>query len=192
VLGRWRLAIQNSDGGELILHELRFPLAPQATPQVIAARLEAVPGLRGEGDAFWNWLDTPAPPRPPKRSYDAENTGVCNVTMGDCKTLHGTIEIKNRALVVNVNSAPLAGRAIAMLRSVLDELVGAPMKQFQTIDQARAQKQHRTHPNPDIPLGIRTKLVHDALHRRYRIILDQPISALGDQTPRRAARTARV
>jgi hypothetical protein len=58
------------------------------------------------------------------------------------------------------------------------------------IEQMLAEQQDRPRPAPDIPLEIQTKLVHAALDKQYRALLDQPVPMLGNRTPRAAARTA--
>ena len=130
-LGLSRPTLHNSDGDEVVFHEVRFPLAPQTTLNELAERLTAISSLHRENEAFWNWLDEPAYTRPPKPSDDAENVLGWNVTMEDGTTVLGNIEIKERSLIVNVNSAARAERAIAMLRAALGGLVAAPLTQIQ-------------------------------------------------------------
>jgi hypothetical protein len=189
-LGRSRPAIRNSDGDEVVFHELRFPLAPDTTPEEIAGRLEAIASLHRENETFWNWLADPAATRQPKRGDVAENVIAWNVTMEDGGTVLGNVEITERALVVAVNSAARAERAAKMLRPALDALVAAPLTQIQTIDQMPAQPKDRPRPISEIPVETRTKLVHETLDWHYRALLDQPVPMLGDLTPRAAAGTA--
>jgi len=189
-LGLSRPALRNSDGDEVVFHEVRFPLAPNTTPEEIADRLGSIASLHRENETFWNWLADLTATRQPKRSDDAENVITWNVTAGDGTTVLGNVEIKERALVVSVNSAARAERATLMLRAALDALVKAPLTQIQTIDQMLAQQQDRPRPASDIPVEIRTELVHEVLDRQYRAVLDQPVPMLGDLTPRAAARTA--
>jgi hypothetical protein len=189
-LGLSRPALRNSDGDEVVFHEVRFPLAPNTTPEEIADRLESIASLHRENETFWNWLADLAATQKPKRSDVAENDMTWNVTMEDGRTVLGNVEIKKRALVVSVNSAAQAERATVMLRAALDVLAAAPLTQIQTIDQMLAQQQDHPRPASDIPVELRTKLVHEALDRQYRAVLDQPVPMLGDLTPRTAARTA--
>ena len=70
-LGLSRPTIQNSDGDEVVFHEVQFPLAFEATPKEVADGLAAISSLHRESETFWNWLDEPST-RPPKRSDDAE------------------------------------------------------------------------------------------------------------------------
>jgi hypothetical protein len=189
-LGLSRPALRNSDGDEVMFHEVRFPLAPNTTTEAIAGRLGLIPSLHRENERFWNWLADPAATRRPKLRDVAENVMDWNVTMEDGRTVLGNVEIKERALVVSVNSAGRAERATELLRAALDVLVAAPLTQIQTVDQMLAQQQDRPRPVSDIPVELQTKLVHQVLDRQYRAVLDQPVPMLGDLTPRTAARSA--
>jgi hypothetical protein len=190
VLGLSRPAFRNSHGDEVVFHEVRFPLAPNTTPEEIVDRLEAIATLHRQNETFWNWLGDPAVTRQPKRGGVAENVLTWNVTSEDGRTVLGDLELKERALVVSVNSAARAERATIMLRAALDVLVAPPLTQIQTIDRMPAQQQDRPRPASDMPVEIRTKLVHEMLDSHYRAVLDQPVPMLGDLSPRTAARTA--
>ena len=109
--------------------------------------------------------------------------------MEDGRTVLGNIEIKERFLIVNVNSAARAERAIAMLRAALGGLVAAPLTQIQTVEQMMAQQRDRPRSASDVPPEIQTKLVHAALDKQYRTLLEQPVPMLGNLTPRSTART---
>jgi hypothetical protein len=187
-LGLSRPTLHNSDGDEVVFHEVRFPLTSKTTPEEIGERLTAISGLHRENEAFWNWLDEPASTEPPKRNGDAENVLSWNVTMENGRTVLGTIEIRERLLIVSINSAARAERAITMLRSALGGLVAPPLTQIQTVGQM-AQRQNRPPSTSAIPPEILTTLVHATLDKQYRALLDQPVPMLGNLTPRAAART---
>ena len=189
-LGLFRPTVQNSDGDEVVFHEVRFPLAPKATSDEVAGRLDAIASLHRENDTFWNWLADPTPPHPQRRTAEAENVMAYNVTMQDGRTVLGNVEIKESALVVSVNSAARAERATAMLRAALGAIAAAPLTQIQSLDQMLAQHQDLPRPTSDIPPEVQAKLVHQSLDRQYRALLGQPVPMLGDVTPRAAARTA--
>ena len=113
--------------------------------------------------------------------------------MGDGSIVLGTIELKAKTLELHVNSEGRAERGRAMISALLDGLVGAPLMQRQTIEQALAERSERgTAPQPSglSPEGER-QVVHAALDQHYRRQLDQPIPALGNISPRRAARSAK-
>ena len=103
-LGLSRPTLHNSDGDELVFHEVRFPLTSKTIPEEIGERLTAISGLHRENESFWNWLDEPASTQPLKRRGDAENVLSWNVTMENGRTVLGTIEVKERLLIVSVNS----------------------------------------------------------------------------------------
>jgi hypothetical protein len=128
--------------------------------------------------------------RPSKPGDDAENVLDWNVTMEDGRTVLGNIEIKERFLTVNVNSAARAERSTTMLRSAVDGLAMAPLTQIQTIDQMLAQRQNRPSSTAAaIPPEIQTTLVHATLDGQYRALIEQPVPMLGNLTARAAART---
>lgn len=188
-LGLSRPTLHNSDGDGVVFHEVRFPLAPKTTPNEIGESLAAISSLRRENEAFWNWLDEPAATQSPKPNEDAENVLGWNVTMEDGRTVLGSIEIKARALIVSVNSAARAERAIGMLRAALGDLVAAPLTQIQTVEQMMAQQRNRPPSTSEVPPEIQTKLIHATLDKQYRALLEQPVPMLGNLTPRAAART---
>ena len=188
-LGLSRPTVHNSDGDEVIFHELRFPLAPKATPEEVAECLTAISSLRRENGTFWNWLAEPSRQRPTP-GEEAEDALAWNVTMDDGRTVLGNVELTENAVVVSVNSMARAERVTALLRTALGGLVAAPLTQIQRIEQMLAEQQDRPRPASDIPLEIQTKLIHAALDKQYRALLDQPVPMLGNRTPRAAARTA--
>jgi hypothetical protein len=188
-LGLSRPTLHNSDGDEVVFHEVRFSLTSKMMPEEIGERLTAISGLHRENETFWNWLDEPASTQPPKHHDDAKNVLGWNVTIEDGRTVLGTIELRDRSLIVSVNSAARAKRAIAMLRAALGGLVAAPLTQIQTVEQIMAQRQNRPPSTAEISPEIQTKLVHATLDKQYRALLEQPVPMLGNLTPRAAART---
>src|SRR6267378_3324952 len=172
-LGLSRPTLHNSDGNEVVFHEVRFPFAPEATLKEIVNRLATTSSLHRENEVFWNWLDEPASSRPPKPSDDAENVLGWNVTMEHGRTVLGNIEIKARSLIVKVNSAARAERAIAMLCAALGRLVAAPLTQIRTVEQMMAQQRNGPRPAAEVP--PETKLVHATLDKQYRALLEQPV-----------------
>ena len=188
-LGLSRPTLRNSDGDEVVFHEVRFPLTSKTMPEEIGERLTAISGLHRESESFWNWLDEPASTHPLKRRGDAENVLSCNVSMENGRTVIGTIEVRERLLIVSANSAARAERAITMLRAALGGLVAPPLTQIHTVEQMMAQRQTRPPSTSAVPPEIQTTLVHATLDKQYRALLEQPVPMLGNLTPRAAART---
>jgi hypothetical protein len=56
-LGLSRPTLHNSDGDEVVFHEVRFPLTSKTMPEEVGERLTAISGLHRENETFWNWLD---------------------------------------------------------------------------------------------------------------------------------------
>ena len=188
-LGLSRPTLHNSDGDEVVFHEVRFPLASNTTLDQLAARLTAIPSLYREKEAFWNWLDESACSRPSKPNAEANSVLAWNITMEAGRTVLGNLEIRERSLIVNVNSAARAERAVSMLRAALGELIAAPLTQIQTVEQIMAQPRERPASAAEVPQEIETELIHATLDKQYRAILEQPVPLLGNITPRAAART---
>ncbi|MBX9910626.1 MAG: hypothetical protein K2Z25_18165 [Beijerinckiaceae bacterium] len=187
-LGQTPLLVQNSDCEDIVFHEVRFPLETGITPEDIVARLEGVAELRQENSQFWNWLGSRLPRRSPRpaRSPNAVTTGV---TMEDNTAVLGNLELRERFLILSVNSVSRAAKGATLLENVLGKMVRAPLTTIQTIEQMKASKSGRESPPADIPLEVATPLVHAMLDKQYREILDQPVGMLGDLAPRAAIRS---
>lgn len=180
----------NSDGDEVVLHTVRFPLAPGATARDAEARLGGLTALRRESPTFWNWIGPPAGRRP---AVEGEKAVVWNVTLDDGSVVLGSIELKGGAVVLSVSSTARAERGRAMLANALTGLARAPLTEIQTIEQMRAAAPRGGAPKaePAIPPEVQAELLHAMLDRQYRSLLDQPVPMLGNRTPRAAARSAR-
>ena len=92
----------------------------------------------------------------------------------------GNVELKDKALILSVNSQARAERGRVLLSEVLDGLVAQPLVEIQTLEQmAMAHRQNLSEQE-------RRTIIHDGLERHYRHLLDEPIPAL--ETSRRAPR----
>lgn len=179
--------VSNTDGDDIVFHEVRFPLEVGITDRDIAERLAGVDDLRQENPQFWNWLGRRPPPNA-ARASDA-NLFIAGLTMEDGTPVLGSLEIKGRFLVLMVNSAQRAQRGIELLQNVLGKMVRTPLTSIQTIEQAREAYAGRKPSSDDIPLDVATPLVHAMLDKQYRATIDEPVGMLGDKTPRAAARS---
>jgi hypothetical protein len=188
-LGTSQPTLLNSEGDEVIFHTVTFPFTSDASQEEIARRLGDLRPLRQETPTFWNWLGQ-TPPRPAK-SNDAKAV-MWNVTMEDGSVVLGNIELKERTVSLTVNSAARAERGRIMLANALGGDVGAPLTEIQTVEQMKAApRPTNRHPAAEISPEVQTELVHAMLDKQYRALLDEPVSMLGDVSPRAAARSAR-
>lgn len=187
-LGTNRPTLLNTEGDEVVFHNVVFPLAPNASRQEIARRLGKLRSLRQETPTFWNWIGE----APSKTAKSGNTAGLTwNVTMDDGTLVLGNVELTERTLSLSVNSAVRAERGKAMLTAALTSLVGSPLTEIQTLEQVRDAPGPKAEPSSEIPPNMQTELVHAILDKQYRATLDQPVSMLGDISPRAAARSAR-
>ena len=185
-MGRDAPRLHNSDGDEVVFHKVRFPLAAKVTLKAVASKLDAMTDLQKENADFWNWLGGRSTGRP--KGDGPPNALNWNVTMEDGTVVLGNVELKDRTVLLSVNSAARAAQGVQMLQGVLADLVRAPLTEIQTIDQVRKSAADAP-PIEEIPLEIATGLVHAMLDKQYRAVLDEPVPMLGDRSPRQAART---
>jgi hypothetical protein len=176
----------NSDGDDVLFHDLRFPLATGVTQKAVAERLDRVKGFEPEGAKYWNWLAARK-----KRGGKAVG-GLMLDTQMEGATILGSLELKGKTLLVSVNSAERAAKVEALIKTAVGDLVRSPLTAIRTVDQVRAEQHHggQQEPAEEIPPEIARKLMRDYMDKHYRETLDAPIPALGGKSPRQAVRTA--
>ena len=103
-------SMQNSDGDELMFHDVRFPLASGVTQKDIAARFSNISALSKENEKFWNWLEQ----KPDKRAGPSFET-----TLDNGARVLGNIELKGKVLHLSTNSAERAKRGIQLISRLL-------------------------------------------------------------------------
>ena len=183
--------IYNSDGDEIVILSLHYPLRPGIAAARVRKALDRLPDLRAESPNFWNWL---APSDVSAGYLQAKGqSGLAFMSALDDGSLAlGSLELKRKKLLVSVNSEERAERARAMLAPALEGLVGEPLVERQDLAQAMADRSADEAPaaSPDIPPEEQRRIVHESLDKYYREQLDEPIPALGDISPRQAMRSA--
>lgn len=111
-LGTNRPTLLNSEGDEVVFHTVTFPLTSDASREEIVGRVNKLRPLRQETPTFWNWVGQA--PSQGVKSRDAD-TVTWNVTMEDGAVVLGNVELKERTLSLNINSAARADRGKTML-----------------------------------------------------------------------------
>lgn len=184
-------ALFNGDGDDLVLHEVCFSLAKGVTQKKVADVLDGIMALRPENRLFWNWLKEPA--SGPLRKAGRDGNGrFLRTEMDDGAIVLGTLELNGRQLRLQVNSKERAERGRALLQAGLGDLVGTPLTQIMTPAQAMEEREHHgreASPALQIPPEEEARIIGQMLERHYRQVLDEPVPALGDMTPRQAVRT---
>jgi hypothetical protein len=181
----------NSDGDPLRFVTLHFPLRPGVTLAAVRAALAAVPGLHPADTNFWNWLASPA--KPAKRSGRRQTGLQLTTTMEDGGMVLGTVELAGRKVSLQVNSEARAGRGRGLLEAALQGLVRPPLVERQELDQVLAEQRAGGPRPPASGLSPEEEraILRQHVDEHYRGLLDQPIPALGNLSPRRAVRTAK-
>lgn len=178
--------LRNSDDEALAPSTVRFPIA--GTESEVAAALDGIGEFERSagGVPEWGWITRL--PSSPRRRGKAVSAGPDPA--GTALSL-GVAEIADGALFLRVNSIERAERGRDLLASRLGPLLGSPL----TSHEDPAEWMRRT-PEASPPEPGETELppeAIEALHAfmadHYRKVLDEPIPALGDRSPRRAAKT---
>ena len=184
--------MQNTDGEPLEFITVHFHLVSNSNPPAIRAALDDLPPLRKESDAFWNWVEEKALHRKFAKGQ-AANTETFGTTMDDGAIVLGAVELTANAVTLSVNSEARAARGRALLEPVLTGLVRAPLIERQTVEQMMASPRDRSSAQdaPRLPPDEERRIIHQGLTDHYRRTLDEPIPSLGNQSPRKAAKTGK-
>lgn len=176
----------NRDGEALVFTETRFPfLADQL--EEIAQHLDAAPDWERDNpdEHTWIWLlETDA------GSGKSQGGMMIDSLQDGQHPFSGTLELKPGVLTLTTNSTERAQRGQGMLETLLQGLIGPALSSLQTPEQLLEESRtHRQEPADDTDPEIKAEVIQHTLDQHYRRILDEPIPALGDKTPRQCARS---
>jgi hypothetical protein len=186
--------MQNTDGDALMFCSVHFPLAESATENDVRSVLGKLSELNQESATFWNWIATGKPGKGGrvKKLPKHRNSQTFVTTLDDGSLVLGNIELKERSLVLSANSEARAEKGRALLSENLGVLVRQPLVEMQTVEQLMASRDSRPLPPPlDLSPDDQQAVVHAALDKHYRDLLDEPIPMLGNVSPRTAAKTSK-
>lgn len=180
--------VVNADGDDILFHRIVFPLAKGVIGKSVARRLNAAEWLKPAGGNFWIWLTPTAQNKHPRTIKDKQ---ALVTTTEDGTLVFANVELKERKLIVEVNSAARAEQAMSQISQWLGDCLKAPMTEIRTLAQVMADESERAPQKEalDIPPHEMERIVHDMLTREYVKTLDEPVPALGNKTPRGLART---
>lgn len=180
--------VRNAEGDELLFCTVHYPFADGAGPDDIRLALNRCPELRQENATFWNWIG----PRRSAKALSAQKRSLKFQTfLDDSALVFGSVELKDKGLILSVNSQARSERGRALLSEVLDGLVVQPLVEVQTLEQCMATRDPAPPPRLNLSVEERRTIIHDGLDRHYRDLLDQPIPVLGNKSPRAAVKTAK-
>jgi hypothetical protein len=182
-------SLTNFDGEQVVLTKVRFPLAKESTAEV-ARLLDEMPELSREPEKLsWSWHRQDGQTRQSKA-----HSGLSLASWDETGALVlGRIEMRGQLLVLEVNSLARADRGKQMIRQLLGGLVGAPVTETQSVQSAleehRGRKPSSVRVTPAIPADAAARVMKEVLDRHYRRVIDEPLPAIGNVSPREAVGT---
>jgi hypothetical protein len=181
--------LRNAEGDELVLCQVRYPLAAGTTADDIEAALEAYPEFRRASATSWNWVSLGKPVATSDAEEQSQQSLRFETRREDGALVLGNVELEDKALVLAVNSRQRSDRGRATLSEILGRRIGQPSVKTESVEQVMASRDTSMPQQLDIPEEERCAIVHDYLDRHYRDALDQPVPMLGGETPRAAVKT---
>jgi hypothetical protein len=180
-------SLTNFDGEQVVLTKVRFPLAIENTAEVTGL-LDEMPELSREPEKLcWIW-----------HRQDGKETGPKAESGLSLASWDGTgalvlahLELRGKWLVLEVNSLARADRGKQMIGQLLGGLVGAPVTETQSVESALEEHRGRKRSSarqaaPPIPADAAARVTKEFLDRHYRRVIDEPLPAIGDISPREA------
>lgn len=184
----------NGDGEDLVFHDVCFPLSKGSTQKSIAEVLNTIPCLQHAGRMIWNWTRQPGDHVPEGHSKAGDSKAqFLSTTLDDGGLVLGTLELKGRQLRLQVNSETRAEQGTAVLRNALGSLIGSPLTQIMTAEQALEEQRTSGRGEvleDEIPLEEEAEVLVAVLEQHYRRVLEEVVPGLGHVTPRQAVKTA--
>lgn len=165
-----------------------FKIADQRRGAEISARLDAAEALEREQGDIWCWF-----------KGEGEATGARpadGMSIGgwgeNGRQVLGHVELDRGHLTLEVNSVERAERGKEMFKALLGDLLTSTQNMERALEERRDRRRGRPEKEEGsgIPAEEEGRIMVQLLNRHYRSLLDQPVPALGDVTPRAAAATA--
>jgi len=116
-------AVRKTEGDELLFCTVHYPFVAGTTADNIRAALGRCHELRQENATFWNWVSLEKPAWASGKQKLSPKSQTFITTLDDGSLVLGGVELKDKALVLSVNSRARSDRARALLSEMLDGLV---------------------------------------------------------------------
>jgi len=172
-----------SEGDPIVLAKVIFDVRER--PALLRA-LGGHPDLAYEGDGSHAWTEgIPAQGASVEESLAEETTQT--------RRNLGTFILKGERVVFETLSRERAERGHRFLEELAGEAVRRKATRYQGIEAAlKASRRSPKPPRSDVPPELEAKIVGEFYEQHYRNWPDEPIPALGNRTPRQAARLKTV
>ncbi len=188
-LNRRQPGVRNSSGDELVFCTLHFPFADAVSPDDIRSVLNERPELCRESGTVWNWIAVgEEAASEQKRRPKAGRLQILTTTGDDGTLILGNLEIKERTLLVSVNSKERAKQARRLFGDALGARIGPPLTEIQSLEQLMTAPKSAP-ASLELSPEQRRSIIHQSMDKHYRRMLDQPVTMLGNRSPRKAVRT---
>jgi SEC-C motif len=160
--------IMTSDGDPFVFAKAIFDLLDRDD---LTAALTDHPDIVDHGDGSYAWLEA----------------------AGAFQRSVGTIVVEDRRVVFETTSQRRAERGKEFLQRLLGDAVSFRVIAYEDVGQALKRAPARPKDKmPEIPPEVQGEVVGRFYEEHYRKWLDQPVPALGDRTPRHAAKLKTV
>ncbi len=183
-------SLTNFDGEQVVFTKVRFPVAKESWAEVTRLFDEAPELGREPEKLYWSWHRQDRQEAAPKAESDLslaswDDTGALVL---------GHVELRGKWLVLEVNSLARADRAKLMVRHLLGGLVGAPVTETQSVESALEEHRGRKRSSaqeaaPPLPADEAARVMKEFLDRHYRCVIDEPLPATGNISPRESVGT---
>jgi hypothetical protein len=181
----------NRDGHPIVMCTSKFPLLEKASASTCRKALANVPDLVEAGAKLFNWIGAVGDPTAPPTPSADKHLIALMTTSSSGDTILGTVEIKKDGVELATNSRERAAMGEKMIADALSGLVGAPSREEQSaadLFAARGEAPKRKR-RAEVPPEVARPIIQAHLDRHYRETLDRPVPALGNVSPREAARS---
>ena len=160
--------IVTSDGEPVIFAKVIFDLLDS---QALIAALTGHPDIVDHGDGDYGWL---------------EDAGAFQRSLG-------TIVVEDRRVVLETTSRRRAERGKEFLQRLCGDAVSFRVVAYEDVRQALKHAPERPRETmPAIPPEVKAEVLGRFYEEHYRKWLDEPVPALGERTPRHAAKLKTV
>jgi hypothetical protein len=181
----------NRDGHSIVLCASRFPLLKKAGASACRKALATVPDLVEAGTKHFNWIGAAGEPTAAPGPLANRKTIALMTTSSSGDTILGSVEIKRDVVELSTNSRERATKGEMLIAEALAGLVGPHRRKEETgaeLLTARRKSRQRK-PSDEVPPEIARPIIHAHLDHHYRETLDRALPALGNVSPREAARS---
>lgn len=183
--------VRNAEGDKLLFCTVHYPFATGTTTAAIQLALGQCSELRQENATFWNWFKPRTQDKTLGVPKQRSKSQTFITTLEDGSLVLGGVELKDKALVLSVNSKERSDRGRELLSKTLGGLVGQPLVEMQTVEQVMESRDSPPSAKLDLSEEQQRSIIHHSMDRHYRNLIDQPIPVLGNKSPRAAAKTAK-